>query len=243
MDWRDEGIVLAVRLHGETSAIVELFTRGHGRHLGLVRGGRSRRIRPTLQPGNAVEAQWRARLADHLGSYTVELQHGYAALALDDRAALAGLNTLTALARLLPERDPHERLYDVSRVVLGHIAEAEIWPGLLVRWELELLNELGFGLDLSVCAATGATGGLAFVSPKTGRAVSAAAGAPYREKLLALPGFLIDGPEPAPDWGDVLAGFALTGYFLDRHVLTPRNVAMPEARGRLIAALRARAGA
>ncbi len=241
MDWQDQGIILTVKSHGETSVILELFTRANGRHLGLVRGGRSRTRRPMLQAGNVVEAAWRARLSEHLGTYTVELIEAHAALALDDRAALAGLNTLTALARLLPERDPHEALFDASLVVLAHIDDQDIWPGLLVRWELELINELGFGLDLETCAATGENSDLVYVSPKTGCAVSRAAGEPYKNKLLCLPAFLIDGTAPGPDLPDIVSGFALTGYFLEKHVLGPRNIALPEARGRLIGVLESKA--
>lgn len=237
MDWRDQGIVLAVNPHGETSAVLELFTREHGRHLGLVRGGRSRRLRPVLQPGNMVEAVWRARLSEHLGTYTVEMGDANAALVLDDRAALAGLSTLTALARLLPERDPHAGLYEATLVVLSHISEVDVWPGLLVRWELELLNELGFGLDLDRCAATGEASDLIYVSPKTGRAVSRGAGEPYRKRMLMLPPFLGTGRDRDPGVADILSGFALTGFFLERHVLGPRGLRMPEARGRLINAI------
>lgn len=240
MDWRDQGIVLAVNPHGETNAVLELFTREHGRHLGLVRGGRSRRMRPVLQPGNTVSAAWRARLSEHLGAYTVEMGDAHAALALDDRAALAGLSTLTALVRLLPERDPHAALYEATLVVLAHIGDADVWPGLLVRWELELLNELGFGLDLERCAATGAAGELVYVSPKTGRAVSREAGDPYKARLLLLPAFLGPHGDPDPRAADILSGFELTGYFLERHVLEPRGLRMPEARARLINAFRAR---
>ncbi|MDH3579967.1 MAG: DNA repair protein RecO [Hyphomicrobiales bacterium] len=241
MDWQDRGIILAVRTHGETSAILELFTRANGRHLGLIRGGRSRTKRPVLQPGNVVQAEWRARLSEHLGTYTVELLNAHAALALDDRTALAGLNTLTALARLLPERDPHEGLFDATLVVLDHISDQDIWPSLLVRWELELLNELGFGLDLETCAATGASEDLLYVSPKTGRAVSRDAGAPYKDRLFSLPSFLVSGPDPAPELADIVSGFALTGFFLEKHVLGPRNMNMPEARSRLVGALETRA--
>lgn len=240
MDWHDEGIILSVTPHGETSAIVELFTREHGRHLGLVRGGRSRRQRPVLQPGNAVEAQWRARLSEHLGAYKTELVEPFAALAMDDRIALAGLNTLTALARLLPERDPHAGLYEAGMIILRHITEADIWPGLLVCWELELLNELGFGLDLESCAGTGKTDDLIYVSPKSGRAVSRGAGEPYREKLLKLPDFLRNGQgneNTEPEWADILDGFTLTGFFLEKHVMAPRGIAIPEARERLLVAL------
>lgn len=234
MDWRDQGIVLAVNPHGEANAVLELFTREHGRHLGLVRGGRSRRLRPVLQPGNTVDAAWRARLSEHLGTFTVEMGEAHAALALDDRAALAGLSTLTGLARLLPERDPHSALYEATLVVLAHIADPGIWPGLLVRWELELLNELGFGLDLERCAATGSASELIYVSPKSGRAVSREAGEPYKTRLLSLPGFLGEARDSDPRLSDILAGFTLTGFFLDRHVLEPRGLRMPEARGRQI---------
>ena len=234
MDWSDEGIILSTRSHGETNAIVEVLTRAHGRHLGLVRGGRSRRQRPALQPGNVVNAYWRARLAEHLGNYTLEMIEARAALALDDPTALAGLSTLCALARLLPEREPHGALHDTARLVLDHIGEPDVWPGLLVRWEMGLLDELGFGLDLSACAKTGQRRDLIYVSPKSGRAVSREAGAPYARRLLALPAFL------KPNGGtelaslDLLAGFALTGHFLELNVFRPRGIAMPEARNSLL---------
>lgn len=237
MDWTDEGIVLSARPQSEANAVVELLTREHGRHLGLVRGGRSRRQRPVLQPGNRVKASWRARLSEHLGTYAIELLDARAALVLDDRVALAGLSTLCALARLLPERDPHGPLYDAATLVLSHVGDSDIWPGLLVRWELELLNQLGFGLDLASCAATGAEQDLAFVSPKSGRAVSTDAGRPYRDKLLRLPRFLVAAGVEAPTPQDILAGFALTGHFLQSHVFAPRGLAMPEPRERLVAAM------
>ncbi|MEM8744202.1 MAG: DNA repair protein RecO, partial [Pseudomonadota bacterium] len=151
MQWSDEGIVLSSQAHGETSAIVEVLTRDHGRHLGLVHGGRSKRLRPVLQTGNLVRAEWRARLSEHLGKYAIELLEANAARVLDDRAALAGLNTLTALARLLPEREPHQPLYDATKLILEVFSEGDHWPALLVRWELALLDELGFGLDLDEC--------------------------------------------------------------------------------------------
>jgi DNA repair protein RecO (recombination protein O) len=235
MQWSDEGIVLASRAHGETSAIAELLTRNHGRHLGLVRGGRSKRLRPVLQAGNLVRAQWRARLSEHLGSYTLELEAAHAARFFDERAALAGLNTLTALARLLPEREPHEPLYEASCVVLSALAEGDHWPALLVHWEMGLLNELGFGLDLETCAATGETADLIYVSPKTGRAVSRKAGEPYKDKVLPLPAFLLRGKGENANLSemDIAAGFRLTGYFLDKYVWGPRNLKPPAARERL----------
>ena len=236
MHWSDEGIVLASQAHGETSAIVEVLTRNHGRHLGLVHGGRSRRLRPVLQTGNLVRAEWRARLSEHLGKYVIELLDAHAARVLDDRAALAGLNTLTALARLLPEREPHQPLYEVSKLVLEAFSQGGHWPALLVRWELALLDELGFGLDLDACAATGDTNNLIYVSPKSGRAVSRDAGEPYKGKLLALPAFLLPGNGGAanPTDKDIAHGFELTGYFLEKNVWQPRDLAPPPARARLV---------
>ena len=234
MDWEDEGIVLGARPHGEANAVAELFTRAHGRHLGLVRGGRSRRQRPVLQAGNLVHATWRARLAEHLGTFQIEIKEARAGLILDDPAALAGVNTFAAHARLLPERDPHVGLYDAALVILSHLDTIEVWPGLFVRWELALLEELGFGLDLSACAATGATQELIYVSPKSARAVSARAGEPYREKLLNLPAFLRHGVSAAPEPEEIAAGFALTGYFLERHVFGPHGLVMPDSRHQLL---------
>ncbi len=234
MEWRDEGIILSVRPHGETSAIVELFTRDHGRHLGLVRGGRSRRNRPILQLGNHVDATWRARLAEHLGNLTAELRRGLAAEVMERKVALSGLMSLCALARLLPERDPHPSLYEVTQFVLGYLLDDEVWPALYVRWELALLEELGFGLDLTTCAATGSTDDLVFVSPKTGRAVSRDAGMPYADKLLRLPRFLRKDRRGEHEPSDVVDGLKLTAYFLERDVLLPRGLTMPETRTRLV---------
>ncbi|MEL7544614.1 MAG: DNA repair protein RecO [Pseudomonadota bacterium] len=241
MQWSDEGLVLSVRPHGETSAIAEVFTRDQGRALGLVRGGRSRRIRPVLQPGNHVEVVWKARLEEHLGNLTVELRDGFAATALENRLELAGLSSMCALLRLLPERDPHRGLYEVTLFVFGYFGEPDIWPALMARWEMELLEELGFRLDLTKCAATGARDNLAFVSPKSATAVSADAGADYADRLLRLPRFLLPGSNREATTRDVLDALALTGYFLHRDVLEPRGVEMPESRARLIGYLRNRA--
>jgi DNA repair protein RecO (recombination protein O) len=238
MDWNDEGVILSVRPHGETGAVLELFTRGHGRHLGLVHGGRSRRLRPVLQTGNHLDVTWKARLADHLGHFGVELRKGYAAAVMEDASALAALTSMVALARLLPERDPHPNLYEVTLFVLGFLDEPQVWPALVVRWELALLEELGFGLDLASCAATGATADLVYVSPKSGRAVSGEAGEPYKDRLLALPAFLRGRATGPVTEEDVRAGFALTGHFLDARVLRPREIPMPDARGRLLSYLR-----
>ncbi|MGE0023294.1 MAG: DNA repair protein RecO [Hyphomicrobium sp.] len=238
MNWHDEGVILSVRPHGETAAVVEILTRSHGRHLGLVHGGRSRKARPVLQIGNHVDVTWKARLADHLGHMSVELIRGYAAAAMDDAAALTGLTSLAALARLLPERDPHPNLYEVTLFVLAYLDDASVWPVLLARWELALLDELGFGLDLTQCAATGVNDDLIYVSPNTGRAVSASAGEPYRDRLLALPPFLLPGRKAPLAPGDLERAFALTGHFLDHRVLRPRDETMPEPRTRLLSQLR-----
>ena len=235
MQWSDEGLILSVRAHGETAAVVELFTRSHGRHTGLVHGGRSRKNRPVLQTGNHVDASWKGRLPEHLGHMTLELRTGYAAQAMDDPAALAALTSLAALTRLLPERDPHPSLYEITLFVLGFLDDASVWPALMVRWELALLAELGFGLDLDECAATGSNDALIYVSPKSGRAVSASAGEPYRDKLLALPQFLLKGRRTGAGVSDadIANGFKLSRYFLESRVLAPRELKMPDSRVRL----------
>ncbi len=236
MDWSDEGIFLSAKPLGETNLVAEVFTLGHGRHLGLVRGGRSRRMRPLLQPGNLIRVTWRARLAEHLGGFNVELIEAHAARVLDDACALAAISTLASLARLLPERDPHQALYAAALGVLRALDRAEIWPARFVRWELQLLADLGFGLDLSECAASGEDIDLAYVSPRSGRAVSRGAGQPYADKLLKLPAFLLD-EEAAASEADILSGLALTGHFLERDVLAPQGLLMPHARDRLISLL------
>ena len=233
MQWTDDGVIIGTRRHGETSLIVELMTAAHGRHLGLVRGGRSRRMQPILQLGNSVTATWRARLDEHLGYYAVEPTVQRAAWLIDSAAGLHGLHALAALVRLLPERDPHPRVYDGLAAILDLLGDPKRAAAAIVRFELALLEDLGFGLDLDTCAATGVNDDLAYVSPKTGRAVSRSAGDPYREKLLPLPAFLLEPPSAAaPAVADVAAGFRLTGYFLARHVFEPRGIALPDARAR-----------
>jgi DNA repair protein RecO (recombination protein O) len=237
MHWTDDGIILSARPHGESSSIVELLTQGHGRHLGIVRGGRSRTRRPTLQPGNLVRAEWRARLDDQLGNFSLEGLTLRAAQLMETRAAVFGLSWLMELARLLPERDPHPALFETLGVVLDHLSEPEIGPALVIRFELAMLAELGVGLDLSSCAATGRSDDLAFVSPKSARAVSAEAGQPYAARMLKLPPFLVGAghnAHPRPD--DVRSGFLLTGFFLSRDVYEARNAALPDARAAYIAA-------
>lgn len=242
MQWSDEGIVLALRRHGETSVIADVLTAAHGRFMGLVRGGRSRVQRPVLQPGNSVAVTWRARIEDHLGSFTLEPIKLRAAGLIEDPTRLAAMMSLCELCQLLPEREAHDRIYEASLLVLDGLEhEMEIWATLLVRWELGLLEELGFGLDLSTCAASGETHDLVYVSPRTGRAVSRAAGEAWKDKLFQLPGFLL-AERSRPAATDIMDGFKLTGYFLERHVIGPRGLLLPEARGRLLARLRQEEG-
>lgn len=238
MEWHDEGIVLGTRKHGETSAILEVMTRAHGRHLGLVRGGRSRRMQPLLQPGNRVDLVWRARLDEHLGMFQVEPLELHAARLFDSACAIYGLQTLAAHLRLLPERDPHAGLYETLNLLIAHLEEPASAGELVVRFELHILDELGFGLDLSHCVATGVRDDLAYVSPKSGRAVSRAAGEPWADKMLALPAFLRRGSGLRADAAAMEDAFRLTGFFFARHVYEPRGIAAPEARAGFLAALR-----
>ena len=232
MEWTDEGIVLGVRRHGESSAIVELLTRSHGRHLGLVRGGAGSRMRPLLQPGNSVTAVWRARLDEHLGTYAIEGTRLRAATLLASSHAVYGVTHLASLARLLPERDPHEDIFEMLDRTLDDFDDAGEAAAHLIRFELAMLAELGFGLDLENCAATGETTDLIYVSPKSGGAVSQRAGEPYRDRLLRLPAFLRQGEGGQNGWSDqdLQDGFRLTGLFLLRHVLEPRGQAHSDAR-------------
>ena len=237
MNWSDEGIILSVRTHGETSAILELLTLSHGRHLGLVHGGRSRRLRPVLQSGNTVTADWRARLADHLGVYKVELLHAHASLAMLNKRALAGLTSMCAMAQLLPERDVQTGLFLAMKLILEHLDEEEIWVKLLIRWELELLSELGFRLDLTQCAATGGKDDLIYVSPKSGAAVSRQAGLPYEDRLLKLPAFLHQEDRGEITSEDITDGLCLTQFFLEKRIYQPQGLKLPEARLRLVSYL------
>lgn len=238
MEWRDDGIILGTRRHGETSVILEVMTRAHGRHLGLVRGGRSRKMQPVLQAGNRVELVWRARLDEHLGFFAVEPVELKAAQFMDSAASIYGLQLMAAHLRLLPERDPHSGLYETLAVVLDHLCEPQDAAELVVRFELLVLEELGFGLDLQRCAATGVRDDLVYVSPKTGRAVSREAGEPWRDKLLALPEFLQRGSKRQGDEAAIADAFTLTGFFLARHIYEPRGMDEPDARIGFIAALR-----
>ena len=236
MQWTDEGIVIGVRRHGEASAILELMTREHGRHLGLVRGGFGARMKPILQTGNSVSATWRARLDEHLGNYTVEGMRLRASGFFSASHAIYGVTHLAALMRLLPERDPHAGLYSVFEEILDRLEDPVLAAPLVVRFELQMLSELGFGLDLEQCASTGATDELIYVSPKSGRAVSRAAGEPWADKMLRLPAFLRN-LDTQPAGRDLADGFALTGIFLERHVLQPRGLTLTDERAHFIAAL------
>jgi DNA repair protein RecO (recombination protein O) len=237
MQWSDDGIVLGARRHGESSVILELMTRAYGRHLGLVRGGGAKRLQPILQPGNTVQATWRARLDEHLGTFTVEGGELRSGRFLGSPLALYGVGAMAALLRLVPERDAHPALYDAALVLIDHLDEPAIAPALFVRFEVAVLAELGFGLDLATCAATGVERDLVYVSPKSGRAVSAEAGEPYKAKLLALPAFLRgEAIAEAPSREEIKAGFALTEYFLHERVFAPRGMALPDERARFAAA-------
>lgn len=242
MEWRDEAIVLASRPYGESAALVTLLTREHGRHAGLARGASGRGGRSLYQTGNRVEAAWRARLGEQLGSFSCELVEAHGGRLIDDPLRLAALAAAAALTEAaLPEREPHRAVYDRLLALLQCLErddQAARWPEEYVRWELALLADLGYGLDLSRCTATGGTADLAYVSPRSGRAVSRAAAAPYRHRLLVLPAFL-GGAGPAQT-GDVLRGLALTGYFLEHHIFPPPK-GPPPARGRLVDLLGRRA--
>jgi DNA repair protein RecO (recombination protein O) len=235
MEWTDDGIVLGTRRHGEGNAILEMMTRGHGRHLGLVRGGGGSRLRPVLQPGNTLRVVWRARLDEHLGHYTVEPLHLHGASQLAPSHVVFGVIHLAALCRLLPERDPHPQVHDLLISTLDRLDDPVIAATQMVRFELAMLTELGFGLDLARCAATGSDSDLRYVSPKSGRAVSAGAGAPWQDRLLRLPAFLSESATPSAD--DIADGFALTGHFLARDVLEPRGLSFAEAREGFVAAV------
>jgi DNA repair protein RecO (recombination protein O) len=243
MEWSDEGIVIGVRRHGESSAIVEAMTRGHGRHLGLVRGGRSSRLRPALQPGNTLGLVWRARLDEHLGVFAVEPLALRAGRLIGSALAVAGVGWLGALARLLPEREPHESLYEALTLIADRLDDAAVAPALVARLEAQMLAECGFALDLERCAATGARDDLIYVSPKSGRAVSRGAGLAWRERLLPLPAFLRGGGGQAPGPTEIADAFRLTGFFLDRDVFAPRGQPLPDSRRVFLAAAAGAQGA
>jgi DNA repair protein RecO (recombination protein O) len=231
IEWSEDGLVLAARPHGETAVVAQLLTRTRGRHAGLVHGGQSTRHAGLLQPGNLVHATWRARLSEHLGTYALETKRSHAARFLSDADRLAALASATAVCETaLPEREPHPGGYEGLLALIEGL-ESDHWAEAYVHWELMLLADLGFGLDLGSCAAGGANDQLAYVSPRTGRAVSLAAGEPYRDRLLALPGFLAGRGGGGP--GEVAQGLRLTGFFLERHIFFPQDRGLPPARLRL----------
>ncbi|MGC2854141.1 DNA repair protein RecO [Novispirillum sp. DQ9] len=236
MEWRDAGIVLSARRHGESGLVVTLLTSTHGRHAGLVKGGLSKTGRGLYQPGNLLTATWKARLEDQLGLYACELAEANAAAVMDDPGRLAALTAACAVAEAaLPDREAHPLLYDATLALLAALRDAPdaLYGAAYVEWELVVLRDLGFGLDLSACAATGTTEDLVWVSPRTGRAVSAGAGEPWRDKLLPLPAFLLEeGADAPPEPAAIAAGLRLAGWFLDRHVLAPHGRRLPPARGR-----------
>jgi DNA repair protein RecO (recombination protein O) len=238
MEWEDDAYVLSARAHGESGAIVDLLTAEHGRFAAHVAGGASRKLKPILQPGSRVIARYRARVSEQLGSASLEpVGEGPAAL-FDDAMALAGLSAAAAVAAgALPEREAHPGVFFGLEALIRALGLPDVWPAVYVRFEAGLLQDLGFGLDLSRCAATGSTDDLIYVSPRTGRAVSRPAGEPYRDKLLKLPPFLL-GAQAGLSAGDVDLGLILTGHFLEQFVFAPLNRPLPPARVWLVDRLR-----
>lgn len=241
MEWTGDAIILGTRRHGDSHAVLSVLSRDHGRHLGLVRG--ARRLAGLLQPGNGVRVTWRGRLADHLGTFTVEPLQERAGAIMETRLGLAGLAAACAVAAgALPEREPHQALFEVFNVLMESLGDPGVWPALMVRWEIGLLQELGFGLDLGKCAVTGSPDDLAYVSPRTGRAVSAAAAAPYADRLFALPRFLLGRQAGAVSLEEVQAGLRLSGHFLETRIFAPHGKPLPDARLRLPGMLNERDG-
>ena len=234
-EWSDDAIILGARAHGESGAVTEVLARGLGRTAGYVHGGLSRRMQPALQAGNLVRVTWKARTGDQLGHFApLELIEPHAAALMADAGALAALASAIALVRGgTADRQPYPALYDALALLVPALAERDLAPALYTRFEIGLLAALGYGLDLGACALTGVAHDLAFVSPKTGRAASAVAGAPYAERLLRLPPFLVDPDAPLVE-GDVADAFALAGWFLERRVFDRAGVGIPDARRRLI---------
>lgn len=234
IEWRDEGVLLKVRKHGESSAIIEVFTPHYGRAAGIVRGGTSRKVAPLLQPGSQLDVIWKARLEEHLGTFTIEPIRSRAALVMSDRLALAGLNAVTGLLSFaLPEREPIPHLYQRSVQLMDLLGQGDVWPLAYLQWEIALLEELGFALDLSECAATGGKDELVYVSPRTGRAVSRSGAGDWADKLLPLPPIMLG--QGDGDLGEIIQALSTTGHFLHNHVAPSLgDRPLPEARQRLI---------
>lgn len=235
MHWQDHAIILSTRKYGENAALVQCFSHEHGVYRAMVRGITGKRNRGLYQAGNLVEATWKARLSEQLGTLTAELSRSYAAtLMADDKRLTALCSALALVEQMLPEREPHPHMFSMLVSLLESLQMDEGWAEDYVRFELELLQELGFGLDLSCCAATGEVEDLYYVSPKSGRAVSRKAGAPYCNKLLPLPGFLLGNPMgTAENQQKIKNGLALTGFFLNKYILEPHGWKMPAMRVRL----------
>lgn len=234
MDFTDEGIVLGARPHGENHAVAAIFTHLHGRWAGLVHGGQGRHKRPLLQAGNAVKTEWKGRLEESLGFFALELMHAHAAELMHDRLSLGGLNAACAVAaECLPEREAHSRAYHAMRILIDNLDKIDMWPALMARWELGLLAELGFGLTLDRCAATGTADNLIYVSPKSACAVSAEAGAPYKDKLLPLPAFL-SGASSEASLAEAIDALKTTGYFIETRILHLADKELPPARAQLL---------
>ena len=238
MEWHDVGVILSTKKYGEYDAILDVLTREHGRHSGIVKGGLGRRQRGNIQVGNEVNVTWRGRLETHLGTYAVELRNARSVAFLYNPAKLAALSSsCSILSVAIAENEAHEVLLDGLLAFLDtmEVAEDEIieWGPLLIKWELGLLTELGFGLDFEACAATGVTHDLVYVSPKSGRAVSRDAGTPYKDKMLKLPQFLLKGGNGAT-MEDVINGLNLTAFFMERHMLAPFGKKLPQARTMLM---------
>lgn len=228
IEWSDRGIVLAARPHGESGAVIHVLCQEQGRFAGMLHGAQSSRRRGLSEPGTMVQAHWQARLADHLGNWQLESTRQFAAELLDEPLRLAGLQAVCSLAQeALPEREPHEDVFFATEALLNTF-DGEFWAPVLIKWETKLLESLGFGLDLTKCAATGSTENLCFVSPKSGRAVSAEGAGPYKERLLPLPGFLIGQGDASPE--RVVEGLRLTAHFLQKHVFDVTNRPLPVAR-------------
>ncbi|OUR76396.1 DNA repair protein RecO [Alphaproteobacteria bacterium 46_93_T64] len=245
MHWIDDGLILSAKKYGENSVILQALTREHGRHAGLVRGGTGKRLRGILQSGNLVGLRWQGRLSEQLGNYAVEANNSAGALLFDQPLKLAAASAaLSLLEKVLPERETHTSLFEASLLLIKNLSGGiEHWGPLFVRWELGLLTEMGYGLDLSECASTGIREDLVYVSPKSGRAVCAAAGFPYHDRLLGLPEFLVPETGRSVDRmmpQQILDGLHLTGYFIHKNLLPHYgNEALP-ARERFVFSLEQR---
>lgn len=242
MEWTDRAIVISSSKHGEGSLIVRLLTENHGLHAGLVRG--VKKSSAICQPGNFINVTWKARLEEHLGNFSVELHRPVFAEVFDEPLKLSAVNSSCSLVKAtLPEREPNEKIFDIVSEFLAGIGNNQSWIQDYIHLELELLGKLGYGLDLSECAATGEKNFLFYVSPKSGRAVSQAGGLPYKEKLLKLPSFLRPVSDTsyaklAKDIMEIVDGMKLTRYFLEKYVFNSHNNKLPVARERFVQRLR-----